>query len=138
MTTGRADATATLLGDGRVLLAGGDNPSGLASAELYDPTSRTWSATGSMTAVHIRHAAVLLQDGRVLVAGDAQAGDVYSPATGTWAQTGPMVNPYLLDSAAALLPDGHVLYAGGHRTICSAGGEYCYDQVSASAELYTP
>ena len=68
MTAARTGHTATLLADGRVLLAGGDNPSGLASAELYDPTSRTWSATGTMTAVHIRHVAVLLQDGRVLAA----------------------------------------------------------------------
>jgi len=136
MTTGRADATATLLGDGRVLLAGGDNPSGLASAELYDPTSRSWSATGSMAAVHLRGVAALLQDGRVLVAGYAQAGDVYSPATGTWVPTGPMVDQYLLDSAAALLPNGRVLYAGG-RYVCYYP-PYCNDEDYASAELYTP
>jgi hypothetical protein len=137
MTTGRADATATLLGDGRVLLAGGDNPSGLASAELYDPSTRGWSATGSMTSVHARGVAVLLRTGGVLVAGGANAptGDVYSPGTGTWTVTGPLVDPYLQDSAAALLPDGQVLYAGGSRTAC---GYYCYYEVYADAELYTP
>ena len=70
MTTGREHATATLLGNGRVLLAGGGNPSALASAELYNPTSGRWSATGSMNA-YGGGAAALLQDGRVLVAGAA-------------------------------------------------------------------
>jgi hypothetical protein len=83
---GRADATATRLGNGRVLLAGGDNPSGLSSAELYNPSTRSWSGIGSMTQVHALATAVLLKDGRVLVAGgvNGQTGDVYSPATGSW------------------------------------------------------
>jgi hypothetical protein len=55
--------------------------------------------------------AALLQDGRVLVASSG-TGDVYSPATGTWTPTGPMVFPYA-SAAAALLPNGQVLYAGG-------------------------
>jgi hypothetical protein len=136
MTTGREAATATLLGNGRVLLAGGGNPSARASAELYDPTSRSWSATGSMTAVHAHGVAALLQDGRVLVAGATQAGDVYSPATGTWTASGPLVDPNLQGSAAALLPNGQVLYAGGYRVAC--GVKNCDYEPSANAELYTP
>jgi N-acetylneuraminic acid mutarotase len=133
MTTGREGATATLLGNGRVLLAGGGNPSALASAELYDPTSNSWSATGSMSTPG-GGAAALLQDGRVLVAGDG-TGDVYSPATGTWTATGPMVYPYA-SAAAALLPNGQVLYAGGRRVkYC---GQYYCDEPLADAELYTP
>jgi hypothetical protein len=93
MTTGREGATATLVGTGRVLLAGGGNPSGLTSAELYDPSSRRWRATGSMTAVHKSGAAALLEDGRVLVAGTTEAADVYSLATRTWAATGSLVYP---------------------------------------------
>ena len=57
-----ADHTATLLRDGRVLVAGGG------SAELYDPASGTWSATASMLEVRSGHTATLLPDGRVLVA----------------------------------------------------------------------
>jgi hypothetical protein len=90
-----------------------------------------------MTSVHARSLAVLLRTGGVLVAGgaNAQAGDVYSPGTGTWTATGPLVDPYLQDSAAALLPNGQVLYAGGSRTAC---GYDCYYEVYANAELYTP
>jgi hypothetical protein len=77
---------------------------------------------------------VLLQDGRVLVAGGG-TGDVYSPTTGTWTATGPMVYPYA-SAAAALLPNGQVLYAGGRRnTYC---GQYNCDEPLADAEVHTP
>ncbi|MGH2792815.1 MAG: Kelch repeat-containing protein [Actinomycetota bacterium] len=135
MTTGREAPSATRLADGRVLVAGGGNPNGLAgsSAELYNPASGSWSATGSMNAPHGR-TAVLLQDGRVLVA-DNGVGDVYSPATGTWTETGPMVFPYA-SAAAALLTNGRALYAGGAKVkFC---GQYSCDEPVADAELYTP
>jgi NAD(P)H-hydrate repair Nnr-like enzyme with NAD(P)H-hydrate dehydratase domain len=78
--------------------------------------------------------AALLQDGRVLVASGG-TGDVYSPATGTWTATGPMVFPYA-SAAAALLPNGQVLYAGGGKVkYC---GQYSCDEPVADAELYTP
>ena len=68
MLTPRGDHTATLLTDGRVLVAGGfDNIVRLASAELYDPATGSWTATGSMTTAHSGHTATLLPDGRVLV-----------------------------------------------------------------------
>jgi len=90
-----------------------------------------------MTSVHARGIAVLLRTGGVLVAGgaNAQTGDVYSPGTGTWTATSPLVDPYLQDSAAALLPNGQVLYAGGSFTAYGYTGYY---QVYANAELYTP
>jgi uncharacterized repeat protein (TIGR01451 family) len=135
MTTGREGATATLLANGRVLVAGGGNPSALDSAELYDPASRSWTATGSMTAVHPGGVAARLHGGRVLVAGYS-AGDVYSPATGTWTATGPMVDFGLYASAAALLPNGQVLYAGGRRDFYC--GQYACSEDTAKAELYTP
>src|SRR5262249_16941633 len=137
MTTARADATATLLDNGRLLVADGGNPSATRTAELFDPASGKWSPTGSRTDSHPDGAAALLQDGRVLVAGYGNEGDVYSPATGTWTATGPMVAPGgLSGSAAALLPNGQVLYAGGDSF--SSGGQDCFDVPSASAELYTP
>jgi hypothetical protein len=131
MTTGREHASATLLGNGRVLLAGGGNPSAQQSAELYDPASNSWSATGSMNGYG--GTAALLQDGRVLVASSG-TGDVYSPSSGTWTETGPMVFPYA-SAGAALLSNGQVLYVGGSKVkYC---GQYSCDEPIADAELYT-
>ena len=63
--------TATLLPNGKVLVAGGYDSSGvyLSSAELYDPASGTWTATGSLNTARCCHTATLLPNGKVLVAG---------------------------------------------------------------------
>jgi hypothetical protein len=82
-------------------------------------------------------AAVLMQDGRVLVAGDGDEGDVYTPATGTWTATGARAHPLVGGSALALLPDGQVLSVGGERLAnCTPKG--CGSEPVAGAELYTP
>jgi Galactose oxidase, central domain len=128
----RALHVAVRLTDGRVLVAGGGSYT--ASAELYDPASGRWNTTGGMTGYG--GTAALLQDGRVLVAGYSNEGEVYSPATGTWTATGPVVSPGLWGRAAALLPNGQVLYAGGERFYC--GVKNCFNEPSANAELYTP
>jgi galactose oxidase-like protein len=74
LITARWDHTATLLPDGMVLIAGGKNGVPLASAELYDPASGTWTATGSLVAnARQTHTATLLLDGGVLVAGAQDA-----------------------------------------------------------------
>ena len=69
MATARRRHTATLLGNGQVLVAGGLGSSDyLSSAELYDPVKGTWSATGTLISARFDHTATLLNNGQVLVA----------------------------------------------------------------------
>jgi hypothetical protein len=89
MTTAREGATETLLPNGEVLVAGGLDNTGkyLSSAELYNPTAGTWTATGRMTTPRVDASATLLQNGEVLVAGGddsltiLSSAEVYNPAT---------------------------------------------------------
>ena len=139
MTTARQDQAATLLPDGRVLITGGRRPqgdgttSGLASAELYDPATGTFGATGSMAAGRNGHSATLLQDGRVLVAGGSDgstvltSAELYDPKTGVFVSTGPMAAAHF-GAPATLLPDGRVLIVGSSGPSADL----------PSAELYRP
>jgi hypothetical protein len=119
MGTPRRGHTAVRLLDGRVLVAGGYPGSepdlAVTSAELYDPESGTWSATGNMLKPHAGFAATLLRDGRVLV-GDVddpaannpvRGAEVYDPASGTWTSTGKMITNEI--GSAISLRDGRVL-----------------------------
>ena len=71
LSTARYDHTATLLPNGKVLVAGGYSISSdyLSSAELYDPATGTWTATGALSTARYDHTATLLPNGKVLVAG---------------------------------------------------------------------
>jgi Kelch motif/Galactose oxidase, central domain len=131
--------TATLLLNGKVLVAGGGAANhATASAELYDPASGTWSPTGAMATARFSHTATLLPSGKVLVAGGLDNGNViasselYDPATGTWSTTGSMGNARLYHTATLLL-NGKVLVAGG--LTLSAGSGFT---LTGSAELYDP
>lgn len=142
MHDSRIGHTATLLKNGRVLVAGGlglyrGDYYYLASAELYDPTSGTWSTTGSMNVGRSSHTATLLNNGKVLVAGGADenystlaSAELYDPATGTWSTTGSM-NIARFGHTANLLNNGQVLVVGGEGGL---SGNYLH---LASAELGT-
>jgi N-acetylneuraminic acid mutarotase len=141
MTATRTNATATLLQNGEVLVAGGNSASNgaLASAELYNPAAGTWALTGSMTTARYEQTATLLQNGEVLVVGgmndtnsDLGTAEVYNPATGTWAATGSMASTPGAGATATLLPNGTVLVAGGCCTPAAGPGAL------ASAQIYNP
>jgi IPT/TIG domain/Bacterial Ig-like domain (group 2)/Kelch motif/Galactose oxidase, central domain len=137
LLTGRAGATATQLNNGLVLVVGGTdtNSSPLASAELYNPTTGTFTATGSLNTARAGFTATLLVDGTVLIAGGQDSNgnllssaEVFNPASGTFVVTGGM-NDTRLTHTATLLANGKVLLAGG--TDLNGNG-------LASAELYDP
>jgi N-acetylneuraminic acid mutarotase len=120
MNVHRVCFTATLLADGRVLVAGGYNPSGvLVDNETYDPAANTWTANAPMKNPHVSHAAVQLQDGRVLIVGGdcspalpCAAADVFNPLTGKWKKVGPLSAPRS-GLAAIGLQNGKILISGG-------------------------
>jgi hypothetical protein len=129
MATARFEHTLILLSTGKALAVGGRSSTtgttGLASAELYDRTSGTWSATGSLANGRRLHTATQLgtssnqtTSGKILVAGGISGAtslnsfELYSPSTGTWSVSGTM-NAARHGHTATLLPDGRVLTAGG-------------------------
>jgi N-acetylneuraminic acid mutarotase len=124
--TARAFHTATLLPNGKVLVAGGWGTNGtLTSAELFNPATGTWTPTGGLDPAQSVDTATLLPNGKVLVVGGTSA-EVYNPASGTWSPAG---NP-AASGSATLLPNGKVLVAG---EIYGQSGLY-----TPSAELYDP
>ena len=147
----RASTHAVALNDGRVLVIGSDNickaPGGAwdesIAAEVFDPATGTWSATGSLNAPRTDFVAVTLPDGRVLVTGgltsvDDPLGNVafsstklYDPSNGGWSASG-LLNVARTEPAAALLADGTVLVAGG------AYVDRTGTRVLVSAEIFDP
>lgn len=143
MSLSRLDHTATLLASGQVLITGGVNgsssPKYPATAELYTPSTRSWTPTGAMSTNRASHTATLLPSGKVLVAGgllnssqSLATAELYDPATGSWTPTGSMATGRA-HHTATLLNSGTVLVTGG--SIVAAGVE---TGETASAETYDP
>jgi N-acetylneuraminic acid mutarotase len=120
MLTPRALHTATLLNNGKVLVAGGYGSAYFVNAELYDPMTNSWAVTGSMTSPRSLHTATLLPDGRVLVAGGRGSttlyvanAEVFTPVGNNWASAGSMTSAREAPTAT-LFSSGNVLIAGGY------------------------
>jgi hypothetical protein len=135
--------TATLLSDGNVLVVGGVDADtfdpgylqAMGSAELYHPSTDSWSSAGSMSTPRLSNTATRLADGTVLVTGGntntsiaVASAELYHPSTNSWSSAGSMSTARSSQSAT-LLPDGTVLVTGGRDATLTA---------VASAELYHP
>ncbi|WP_437506874.1 kelch repeat-containing protein [Sorangium sp. So ce1099] len=132
MTDRRVMHSATLLKDGKVLVAGGYSGSTLVGAELYDPEKDAWGHAGEMKNPHDSHIATLLESGEVLVTGGGDAwgvtanAELYDPEKGEWTFT--QMPGERIGHAAELLPGGKVLVLGGTSQTAPL----------ASADLYDP
>jgi N-acetylneuraminic acid mutarotase len=143
MRTARAEFVAVVLLSGKVLVAGGCtsyNVNGCVAvttaAEVYDPTTGTWSATGAMRAGRMAMTGTVLLNGKALIAGGQTAAsdalgssELYNPATGTFSLTGRLITPRSGHTATLITRAGFVLMAGGENV----------NGVSISkAEFYNP
>ena len=163
ISVGRNGHTATLLPDGRVLVVGGESVitrEQMASVELFEPASETWTAGPDLPEPRSNHVAVRLGDGRVLVAGGGKSTPIgtprgeevkasailFDPAADTWVATGSMLQARS-HFAAARLPSGKVLVVGGGGDTHENGSECngygvpdCGPEADtlATAELYDP
>jgi Galactose oxidase, central domain len=145
MIVPRCCASATLLQNGKVLIAGGTSPlsvKSLNSAEVYDPATGTFTQVGAMTIGRGGHTATLLRNGGVLVAGGIVnrsgmtmgTAELFNPDTRSFERTGDMHSPRA-SHTATLTSDGKVLIAGG----CSQGiPEATAVIVPRNDELYDP
>ena len=139
LVTARTQHTATLLNNGMVLIAGGQNSSNTATAtaEQYNPASQTFTSEGPLGTARYFHTATLLtsapNNGKVLIVGGQNSGGVlssaelYDPNAGTFSTTGSMANARMWHTATLLL-SGKVLIAGGN-----SGGN-----LPTTSELFDP
>lgn len=143
MRSARDGHTATLLVNGKVLVAGGTNNGvALTSAELYNGTTGTWASTGSMHVARTLARAIQLPNGSALVVGGCvndclsattNSAELYNPTSGTFTATGSMVQARA-EFAITLLANGQVLVAGG----CTAYDANGCSSTTNKAEIYNP
>ena len=154
MLSARTGFSATLLQDGRVLVAGGFSrfcrgllSCYLSSAELFDPASGTFSSTGSMTMPRSNATATELNNGMVLIAGGQDNSgplstlELFDPAKGIFTLAGNMLTPRRLHSAVAL-SNGDVLLAGGNGDSSTLASTEVFEtsanQSTSAASMTTP
>ena len=122
MRAARMATTATVLINGKALIAGGQTAASdaLGSSELYNPATGTFVLTGRLITPRSGHTATLLKSGMVLMAGGENVNGVsiskaelYNPATGTYAATGNMPSSRQ-EHVAVMLSNGSVLVSGGN------------------------
>ena len=149
LNQGRDNHTATVMPDGNIMVVGGyveppdPNAGYLDTAEVYYSTAGVWhTAAAPMGTKRALHAAVLLQDGRLLVIGGVNASgptasvEAYDPAAGTWTPQDSL--PVALHSpSAVLLPDGLVLVAGGDDGFGEKDTSYTFDPNAVAGKQWT-
>jgi N-acetylneuraminic acid mutarotase len=126
MSVPREGHTATILRDGRVLIAGGSDNGihTLDSAEIYDPSVGAFSRTGHLHQPRVAHVAALLGTGKVLIAGGGRGGmpggyisydtaEIYDPAARSFTAIRAHMKSDRVGAAAVKLNDGRVLIVGG-------------------------
>jgi len=137
MTQARRGHTATLLASGKVLIAGGETgavatPTRAKTAELFDPVTATFAATGAMTDPRAYHVAALLSNNDVLVASGAgtagalSSAELYDETTGKFTTTGSLLTAR---RNATIAPSG--------ATFVAAGGQDTSGAALDSAETYS-
>ena len=152
MISVRADHMAALLPNGKVLLAGGSTSSGgnsLNTAEVYDPTTQTFTAlTSTMTTVRVAATATLLPDGKVLFTGGGgdsgilKTAEVYDPVANTFTALTVTMTTVRGGHTATLLPNGNVLLTGGtidtsNATIPELNSAEVYAALPPSSNTFT-
>jgi len=141
--TPRDGHTATLLPNGNVVVAGGENNNqAMASTEVYSPTTGSWITSGNLNTARSNASAVLLPNGSILVAGGCVAtclggttasAELYNSVSGAWSYSGRMVKSRTY-FGMVLLAGGRVLVAGG----CTALNANGCSGVTSAAEIYNP
>jgi hypothetical protein len=154
MSTPREGHTATLLRDGRVLIAGG-SPNGIqttATAEIYNPRTQSFTQIASMGVPREAHTATLLRNGKVLIAGGGRGGmpngyivyttaEIFDPVSNTFGTLPAQMTVDRVGQAAALLDDGRVLIAGGKsgKVLSPFGGRNLFSLAPLNtAEVFDP
>ncbi|MDO8432700.1 MAG: kelch repeat-containing protein [Candidatus Binatus sp.] len=145
LVTARAGHTATLLGDGTVLIAGGVDDEVIPSAEIFDPATARFTETATLISPRFMHSATLLLDGQVLLTGGrscvdeceanpaSKSAELYDPGRRQFFPAGTMRESRILHNST-LLPDGRVLISGGRSCIGDCEG----DKTLQNTEIYDP
>ena len=136
MQANRAGATATVLGNNLILIAGGSTGT---TADLFDPAKVAFVAAGAMNAARIRHTATVLPNGKVLLVGGSStlvgaalgSASLYDPVANTFAPSAGVLTTARYTHVAMVF-GGSVLIAGGNT------GTVAAPTATATVEVYDP